>query len=208
MTGVEGTAALTPEPADQEATRKAEAARRKAEDDQQFAAFVEASYHQVERALSAKCRDRGLVEDALNEAYLFGQIKWSTLRDHVNPAAWVVTTARYKIMKAEQSRRRETAVAPDELPPSTPQPDIADVWTAQEALRTWLHQLPRRHAEVFQMDHDGFSTQEIAHILGLTKSSVRWYRAAAKKRLRELAEEAGYTDSEGRRRPGGSHGSR
>ncbi|WBB52323.1 RNA polymerase sigma factor [Verrucosispora sp. WMMD573] len=208
MTGVEGTAALTPEPADREAMRKAEAARRKAEDDQQFAAFYEASYHQAERALSARCRDRGLVEDALNEAYHVGRIKWSMLREHVKPAAWVIKTARFKIMKAEQRQRRENAVAPEELPPSAPHPDVADVWEAQETLRTWLRQLPPRHAEVFQMDHDGFSIQDIARILGLTESSVRCYKAAAKKRLRELAEEAGYTDSEGPRRKGDSRGSR
>ncbi|MFI7081299.1 RNA polymerase sigma factor [Micromonospora sp. NPDC049903] len=208
MTGVEGTAALTPEPADREAMRKTEATRLKAEHDEQFASFVETSYHQVERALNARCRNRDLVEDALNEAYEDARIKWPALRDHVKPAAWVVLTARYKIRKAEQRRRREAATAPEELPLPLTAPDIADVWEAQEVLRTWLIQLPPRQAEVFQMDHDGFSNQEMARILGLTENSVRWYKTAAKKRMRELAEEAGYTDSEGRRREGGSRGSR
>ncbi|MFG1757980.1 RNA polymerase sigma factor [Micromonospora echinofusca] len=207
MTEIEGTAALRPEPADSEAARRAEAARLKAQHDQEFAAFAEASYHIVERILRAGCWDREVVQDALNEAYLHGRVQWPKLRAYTKPIGWVVTTARYKIRKDHQRRQRETAVAPEDLPPA-PHPDIADVWEAQEALRTWLHQLPSRHAEVFQMSREGFSNQEIARALGLTENSVRSYKVAARKRLRELAEEAGYTDSEGRRRQGASHGSR
>ncbi len=208
MTGVEGTAALTSEPADRETARKAEATRLKAEHDQEFAAFVERSYHKVEGILRAECRDREMVEDALNDAYLHGRVKWSTLRDHAKPIGWVVTTARFKILKDRHRRQREAAVAPEDLPLSVPHPNIADAWDAQEVLRTWLHQLPPRQAAVFRMDREGFSNQEMAHILGLTENSVRCYKAAAKKRLRELAEEAGYTDSESRWRQGGSRGSR
>ncbi|TCB94464.1 RNA polymerase sigma factor [Micromonospora zingiberis] len=207
MTEVEGTAALTPEPADREAARKAAAARLKAEHDREFAAFVEASYHKVEGILRAECRDRDMVEDALNEAYLHGRVKWSTLRDHVKRIGWVIITARFKILKDQQRRQREAAMAPEDLPPA-PQSNIVDAWEAQEVLSTWLSQLPSRQAVVFQMEHDGFSNQEIARILGVTEISVRSYKAAAKKRLRELAEEAGYTDSESRRRQGGSRESR
>ncbi|MFJ8579036.1 RNA polymerase sigma factor [Micromonospora sp. NPDC093277] len=207
MIGVEGTAALIPEPADSETARKAEAARLKAEHDQEFEVFAENNYHTVERILRAGCWDREVVQDALNEAYLHARVQWPKLRTYAEPIGWVIITARNKIRKERQRRQREAAVAPEDLPPA-PHPDIADVWEAQETLRTWLHQLPSRHAEVFQMSREGFSNQEIARVLGLAENSVRSYKLAARRRLRELAEEAGYTDSESRRRRGGSRGSR
>ncbi|MGX4657356.1 RNA polymerase sigma factor [Micromonospora sp. SCSIO 07396] len=207
MIEVEGTAALTPEPADRRALRQADAARVKAEHDREFAAFAEDSYHTVERVLRAECRDREVVEDALNEAYLHGRVQWHKLRSYTRPTGWVIATARNKIRKDRQRRQREAAVAPEDLPP-TPHPDIADVWEAQDALRTWLHQLPARHAEVFQLAREGFTNPEIARLLGLTENSVRSYKVAARRRLRELAEEAGYPGPDGNRRQGGSRGSR
>ncbi|MEU8220452.1 RNA polymerase sigma factor [Micromonospora taraxaci] len=207
MTGVEGTAALTPEPVDGRAACRAEAARLKAEHDREFATFAEGSYHTVERILRAACWDREMVEDALNEAYLHGRVQWPKIRTYAEPIGWVIITARNKIRKELQRRQRESAVAPEDLPPA-PHTDISDAWEARETLRTWLHHLPLRQAEVFQLSREGFSNQDIARLLSLAENSVRSYKLAARKRLRELAEEAGYTDSEGRRRQGGSRGPR
>ncbi|WP_431905601.1 RNA polymerase sigma factor [Micromonospora carbonacea] len=207
MIEFEGTAALTPEQADCEATRKAEAARLKAAHDQEFAAFTEDSYHEVERILRSACRDREVVEDALNEAYLHGRVQWSKLRVHDRPIGWIIVTARHKIRKDHQRHLREAAMAPEDLP-TTPHSNIADVWEAQELLRGWLHRLPARHAEVFQMAQEGFSNQEIARVLGLTENSVRSYKVAARRGLRELAEEAGYVGPDGHRRQGAGRGSR
>ncbi|WBB73454.1 sigma-70 family RNA polymerase sigma factor [Micromonospora sp. WMMD1128] len=205
MSDIQGTAARTP--ADDEDARRAEALRVKADHDREFATFVEGSYHTVERILRSVWWDREVVADALHEAYLHGRVKWPELRDHVRPIGWIVRTARFNLLKDRDRRQREAAVAPEDLPPA-PHSDIADVWEAQETLRAWLRQLPARHAEVFQMSREGFSNQEIARILGLTENSVRCYKAAAKRGLGELAEEAGFTRSPGRRRQGGSRGSR
>ncbi|MEV0006034.1 sigma-70 family RNA polymerase sigma factor [Micromonospora sp. NPDC050980] len=207
MSDVEGTAARTPEPADGEDARTAAAVRLKAEHDQEFAAFVEGSYHSVERILRSVWWDREMVADALHEAYLRARDKWPKLRDHVRPIGWIVCTARFQILKDRDRRQREAAVPPEDLPPA-PHSDIADEWEAQETLRAWLLQLPARHAEVFQMSREGFSNREISRILGLTENSVRCYKAAAKRGLGELAEKAGFTRSDGRRGQGESRGSR
>ncbi len=87
MTDIKGTAALTPDPDDNDALREAEAARLKAVHDREFAEFTEGSYHTVERILRARCRDRQAVEDALHEAFLHGRVEWSKLRDHVGRSA-------------------------------------------------------------------------------------------------------------------------
>ncbi|MCZ7440381.1 sigma-70 family RNA polymerase sigma factor [Micromonospora sp. WMMC241] len=207
MSDVDGTAARTPDPTVDEAACEAQAVRRKAEHDQEFAAFVEESYHTVERVLRSVWWDREVVEDALHEAYLHARVEWSKVRDHDRRIGWIIRTARFKILKDRHRRHREAAVAPEDLPPA-PHSDIADVWEAQETLRAWLRQLPARHAEVFQMSREGFSNREISRILGLAETSVRSYKAAARKGLGELAERAGFTRSVDRRRQGERRGSR
>lgn len=207
MTVVDNAAALTPEPADDNQARAAAAARHKAQHDSEFRAFTEATYHTVERILRSWCWDRDAVQDALHEAYLHGRVQWSKIRDYTEPVAWVIKTARNKLLNEHDRLQRVTAMAPEELPPSD-LPELADAWEVQETLRGWLQQLPPRHAEVFQMSREGFSNQEIALVLGLADISVRSYKTAAKRQLRELAEKAGYTDSDSRRRRGGIRGSR
>ncbi len=205
MTSMDGAAALAQEPADDEAARQAEAVRR-LQHDTEFRIFTEDTYHVVERILRSSCRDRQAVEDTLNEAYLLARVEWPKIRGYDKPIGWVIKTARHKISDAYGRFRREEATAPESLPP-VPQSDLADVWEAQETLQRWLQQLPPRHADVFQMSCEGFSNREIAAILGLADISVRSYKAAAKRELRQLAEQDGYTDSDGPTR-GGTRGSR
>jgi RNA polymerase sigma factor (sigma-70 family) len=208
MSVVDGTAALTPEPIEGEAAQEVEAACLKKSHDEEFRLFTEQSYHTVERILRAWCWDREAVQDALQSAYLQGRIQWPKIRTYTEPIAWTITTARNKILKEHDRRQREAATPPEHLP-AGPQSDLADAWEAQEMLRSWLQQLPPRQAEVFQMAREGFSNNEIARILGLADISVRRYKAAAKQRLRQLAEETGYTDSDSRRQQqGGAHGPR
>jgi RNA polymerase sigma factor (sigma-70 family) len=202
VTTVDGSAALVPEPPDDEA-----AARVKALHDAEFHEFTEATYHTVERILRAKYWERDAVQDALHEAYLHGRVHWDKIRGYTEPIAWVIKTARNKILNERDRIRREAAMAPEDLPPK-PHSEPADAWEAQEILRGWLQQLPPRHAEVFQMSREGFSNQEIALVLGLAEISVRSYKASARKQLRRLAETAGYTDSDSRRRRGDARGSR
>lgn len=203
MTSIEGAAALAPEPSDDEAA----AARLKALYDAEFHDFTEATYHTVERILRAKCWEREVVQDALHEAYLHGRVRWHKIRRYTEPIAWVIKTAQNKILHEQTRILRESATAPEDLPPK-PQSVPTDSWEAQDMLRDWLQQLPPRHAVVFQMSREGFSNQEIALILGLAELSVRSYKASAKRQLRQLAETAGYTDSDSRRRRGDVRGSR
>lgn len=203
MTSIDGAAALAPEPSHDEAA----VARLKALYDAEFREFTEATYHTVERILRAKCWEREVVQDALHEAYLHGRVHWHKIRRYTEPIAWVIKTAQNKILHEQTRILRESATAPENLPPK-PHAVPTDSWEAQDMLRGWLQQLPPRHALVFQMSREGFSNQEIALVLGLAEISVRSYKASAKRHLRQLAETAGYTDSDGRRRRGDARGSR
>jgi RNA polymerase sigma factor (sigma-70 family) len=200
---VDGSTALMPEPPDEEADE----ARLKAIYDEEFGAFTVQSYNIAEESLRAGWRDHEAVKDALQTAYLHGRVNWPKIRSYARPIGWIITTARNRLLKEHGRCQRETAMAPEDLPAGS-QPNLTDRWEAQELLRGWLQQLPPRQAEVFQMSRHGFSNDEIARTLGLADASVRHYKAAANRQLRQLAEQAGYTDSDGRRRPGGAHGSR
>lgn len=206
MSAVEGSAALTPGP-DGPAARAAEKERLKAQHQEEFEDFVKSSYYKAERILRARCPDRQTVEDALHDAYEHARLKWEKIRIYDEPIAWVITTARNKMLKEHARALREAATAPHELP-AAPSVDIADSHGARDALRRWLQRMPPRLAEVFQMVQEGFSDQRIASTLGIAERSVQCYHALARKRLRELAEEDGFTTPGRTRREGGDRGSR
>ncbi|MBM2618801.1 RNA polymerase sigma factor [Actinoplanes sp. LDG1-06] len=206
MSVVSGSSALTPGP-DDEARRKADEERLRALHLAEYHRFFEVSHHIAERVLRARWAHRETVQDALQDAYLQALVRWEKVRVHENPIAWVITTARYRIFHAYKKTQREAATAPDELP-AVSEADVADVWRVQDSLRTWLQQIRPTHAEVFQMSHEGFTDREIAMTLGIAERSVQCYRAAARKRLRELAERDGFTTSDRDDREGDDRGPR
>lgn len=175
---------------------------RKAHFDAEFARFVDHSYLRAERVLRSRCRDRDMVREALHEAYLTGRTKWADVRVYEEPLGWLIMTARHKLMHEWARLRRQATHTIEDVPPAS-LAEHADAWEAQEMLRGWLQQLPPRHAEVFQMSQEGFDNSDIARILCLADTSVRSYKTAAKRRMRELAQEAGFTAPSQRRRPGG-----
>ena len=187
MSRVDGTVARAPEPADDEAALKAL-------HDAEFASFAESTYRTVEGILQASCRDRDMVYNALADAYLLGRAKWFHIRTYDNPIAWVITVARFKLLREQDQQRtrvRREAAAAQEFPP-VPRGVPGDAFEAQEQLWAWLQNLRPRQVEVFKMTRLGFTNAEIARTLGVGDWSVRSYKAAALKRLRELAEEDGY----------------
>ena len=186
----EGAVARVAESADDEAVSKAL-------HDAEFQDFAESTYQTVKGIVSAWCWDRQMVEDALHEAYLEGRVQWPKIRTYRKPIAWVIKTARFKVRHEYRRLERQAGTAPQDLP-STAQADPADDWEAQQLLWDLLRRIPPRHAEVFVMSQEGFTNHDIARILGLAEMSVRSYKAAAIKRLKELAGEDEEGDSEAR----------
>jgi RNA polymerase sigma factor (sigma-70 family) len=199
VSAVDGSAALLPEPADE-----SDGALLRQMHDEEFRSFTEQTYHRVERILRSRWRDQDAVKDALQTAYLHGRVQWSKIRTYDAPIGWIIKTARNHLLKEYDRRQRETVMAPEDLPVRAPS-TVTDTWEAREMVSAWVRQLPPRHAEVFQMAREGFSNDEIARMCGLADISVRSYKAAALRQLRQLAEEDGYRDADG---AGGGHGSR
>ncbi|WP_422773734.1 RNA polymerase sigma factor [Plantactinospora sp. WMMC1484] len=173
--------------------------RGQAESEVSFEAFCQRNFVLVERFLLAQCPDRGLVEDAVQEAFITARDKWEQIREYEKPLAWMYKTARYKLLVLRRRRRQDVEVSLDEVPPER-LAEPADPAEARELLRGWLPQLPPRQAEVFMLALDGWADQEIAQLLGIAYNTVRTYRQEARSRLKELAQQAGFDTPAGRGR--------
>jgi len=189
--------------------------------DASFEEFCQQNFILVERFLLHQCPDHGLVEDAVQEAFVTARARWEQIRDYEKPLAWVYQTARYRLWMARHRGRPETTPEPDEpLPclatPARPGAAAADgglghpvgaagelpvtAAAARHLLRGWLRQLPPRQAEVFTLALDGWSDHEIARVLGIAYQTVRSYRHEARRRLEELARRDGVDPGGGRGR--------
>jgi DNA-directed RNA polymerase specialized sigma24 family protein len=168
---------------------------------------LDASYTGFDRRHRAGIRDflrlleadHGLVEDVLQEALLATREKWAYVRTYEKPEAWTLRTARNILSDQRTRRRRHGVTALDEHPPAE-YPAVSDAREAQDLVGIWLRQMPRGPAEVIALSIDGWSDREIARILQYADSTVREYKAAARKRMETLATEAGYVVPAGRRR--------
>lgn len=173
--------------------------RGQTESDVSFEEFCQRHFVPVERFLLAQCPDRGLVEDAVQEAFITARDKWEQIRDYEKPLAWMYKTARYKLLVLQRRSWQDAAVSLDDVPPER-LAEPADSAEARELLRCWLPQLPPRQAAVFVLALDGWPDHEIAKVLGIAYNTVRTYRQEARRRLKELAQQAGFDTPSGRDR--------
>ncbi|MEU0547357.1 RNA polymerase sigma factor [Micromonospora sp. NPDC005979] len=164
-----------------------------------FTAFCDDNFLRVERFLRARCANRDLVDEAVQETFITTRAKWAQIRTFEKPLAWVLKTARHKL-QGQQSRRTRTSTTTtnlDEVPPEfLTQP--TDPREADELLVAWLQQLPPRQAEVFVLFFDGWRDLDIARMLGLAHTTVRAYKQQARQHLQRLAEQAGFNKPTGR----------
>lgn len=165
--------------------------RGESEPDRGFEEFCQQNFVQVERFLLGQCRDRSLVEDAVQEAFITARDKWEQIKDYEKPLAWMYKTARYKLLVLRRRYRQDVVLGLDEVPSERPV-EPTDAAEARELLRLWLPQLPPRQAEVFLLALEGWPDIEIARTLGIAYNTVRAYRQQARRRLKELAQEAGF----------------
>lgn len=169
------------------------AEQRLAELDASFEDFCRDNIVAVERFLRSQCGDRELVQEAVQETLITARDKWEEISGYEKPLAWVYKTARYKLMNEQARQRRDLTVALDEVPSDRLVAPPADSREAQEWLLGSLRRLPERQAAVFALAFEGWSDPEIARILGMADNTVKSYKSAARRRLKALAEEAGFT---------------
>lgn len=129
-------------------------------------------------------RDRGLAEDVVQEAMLRGWKAFDSLTDECKAKSWMLTIVRREFARSFERKRHEVTDL-DALVTAE-----ADVLAAPEDER-----LVQMRAAIFRLDGEyreplvlqvlmGYSTREIAEIMGLQQGAVltRLFRARARLR--------------------------
>jgi RNA polymerase sigma-70 factor (ECF subfamily) len=134
-------------------------------------------------------RDRAIAEDVVQEALLRAWKSLDALRDDAAAKPWLLTIVRRENARHFERKRLETV-------------DIDDLSASQEAL---LAEQPDRELDemreaIFELDDDyreplvlqvmmGYSTTEIAELMGLKQGAVLTRLHRARHKLRETVED-------------------
>ena len=130
------------------------------------------------RAALAILGDAPEAEDAVQDTFLRYLEKNPAFRDGDHARAWLLKVlANGCKSRLRQRKRRDTA----ELPDSCPAPDRE----GREVLEAVLALPPRERAAVHLFYYEGYSTGEIAAILGQRPGTVRSHLSRARQTLRE-----------------------
>lgn len=138
--------------------------------EEEFTSFYERSKDACLRSVLAAGADRGLADEAVDEAFARAWAGWAKVRRHPAPAAWVVHTAlNYRVSRWRRTRR-EVALATntDSVSAATQDTLGDDSWLVQA-----LRELPQRQREVtvlrLLLDLD---THQTAATLGIAPGTV------------------------------------
>jgi RNA polymerase sigma factor (sigma-70 family) len=144
-----------------------------------FRAMYEAEFGHVFRAVALMCGDRGIAEDATQEAFARALARWRHLRDAPWAAGWVTTTA---LNIARRQLRRSP------LPPEIPaaEPDREALLDVRAAIR----HLPSRQQEAVALHY--LLDLPIAHAasaMGCNEGTVKTHLSRARTTLGRLLEQ-------------------
>ena len=131
-------------------------------------------------------RDRGAAEDAVQQSFLELARAAPTLEgDGRSLRAWLYRAVRFSCLDEIRRRGRHPEDPTDVLPPIEEwDPDLPD-----PILRHALMQLPERQRTIVLLRHvTGFSTREVARIVGTTSAGVYASSARAERSLRRILE--------------------
>lgn len=128
------------------------------------------------RALVAYTGDRGIADDALAEAFAQAIGRGGALR---TPERWVWIAA-FRIAAGELKARARPA---GHEPPAP-----AEAGEAVELLDALTRLPPKQRAALVLHYYGGYTSREIAQIVGSTAATVRVHLSAGRKRLRALLE--------------------
>ncbi len=129
------------------------------------------------RALMAYCGDRELADDALAEAYTQALRRGDAIR-HVGRWVW---RAAFRIAAGDLKKRRQTMPMSNSGVAHDPEPP----WDLIAALNRIPHQ---QRACLVLRYYEGYSSLEIARIVGSTPPAVRMQISRGRRRLRRVLE--------------------
>lgn len=159
---------------------------RRAEDD--YVAYVEASWSRLFRTAYALCGDRAEAEDLLQDVLVKAYGSWGRVCRAADRDAYV---RRMLVNQLTSWRRRprHRAEVPTAEPPDRGAAGHEVAVTESAAMWQALAALPaRRRAVVVLRYYEGLSEREIADLLGIAQGTVKSQCSAALRSLRERVE--------------------
>ena len=152
---------------------------------QEFISFVEESQEALRRFLTALCcGDSQLADDIAQEAFVKAWLSCDTFRGDARFATWVRRIALNTFLNHQRSVR---ALASIDEGVGCEAPERADDGFEYQALYTALGQIPPRERSTILLYYmEGYSTQEIAEIEGISQASVRQHITRGRLHLRNL----------------------
>ena len=148
--------------------------------DPRFEELYRSEFQTVFRAVWALCGDRGVAEDATQEAFARALERWRRLRDRPWVAGWVTTTA---VNVARRALRRR---------PEPYQPLRGEASDAEGSMDLWrgVRALPGRQQEAVLMFYVlDLPVADVAGAMGCEEGTVKAHLARARATLREALEE-------------------
>src|SRR2546426_3898975 len=139
--------------------------------------LFEAEAKRIWRALVAYTRDREVASDAMAEAFAQALARGNELR---SPQRWVWRAA-FRIAAGElKARLRNRALAED---PAYEMPE-----PPHDLIAALAKLSPNQRAALILRHYAGYSTREIAQVLGSSAATVRVHLSQGRRRLRHLLE--------------------
>ncbi len=126
------------------------------------------------------CEER---EDLHQEILLNLWRGWKTYRPNHKPLTWIYRVA---LNTAISWRRRQKRNIPVALTDDFDTPDDSDLREQVAHLKALIAQLPTGDQRLIQLYLDGFSTDELARLLGITPSNVTTRINRIKEKLRKI----------------------
>jgi RNA polymerase sigma-70 factor (sigma-E family) len=147
----------------------------------EFAAFYEAAKNDCLRTVLASVGDAATAEDLVAEAFARAWARWSQVRQHPAPRAWVICTALNANVSAWRRRRRELPLLAYDGPG---RPCDGD-GSVDRDLMAALQRLPERQRQVVALRiFLDLNTARTADMLGIAPGTVSAHLARAMAGLR------------------------
>jgi RNA polymerase sigma factor (sigma-70 family) len=152
-----------------------------------FEAFVQRHSARLIRSLAMITLDRGLAEDAAQDAFLQLYVHWHEVPGMRDPAAWLYRVGMNRCKNYRRTVRR-TARLVDRVGRSLAD-DPPGEWPEETDFMALFESLPKRQRSAVALRYlAGFSTAEIAQAMGISEGAVGSHLHKARASLRKVLE--------------------
>jgi RNA polymerase sigma factor (sigma-70 family) len=153
-----------------------------------FEGFFRANYRKLVAFTMALGASHEIADDVVAETMAVMYSKWSMLSEIRSPLAYAKKVAHRTLLAEWNRRHRRRELPTDQVPYDRPEPPVAA--DLEMMVKGAVAALPSAQQKIVALKLDGWDVQEIAELLGITRSTVRVHLMNARQRLhRELEPE-------------------